>query len=203
MPYFFKGYHVAENSVKTQKFILKLFPEIMVKGASAKKQMVNQLYQNLISLLKPIDDAIVIKKFSDKIEVVTPIEKVGAVREILLNTPGIEQVLEALQFDRTDTLEAIKKTVAQTVAKEVAGKSFVVRAKRTGTHPFNSSEIERVVGGYMLAHTDAKKVDLHNPDVTVRIELINQQLNIITAKYEGPKFSALHTKATWGSHSND
>ncbi len=176
---------MAENSVKTQKFILKLFPEIMVKGSSAKKQMVNQLYQNLLTLLKPIDDAIEIKKFSDKIEVVTPIEKVDAVRKILLNTPGIEQVLEALQFDKTDTLEAIKEKVAQTVAKEIAGKSFVVRAKRTGTHPFNSSEMERVVGGYTLAHTDAKKVDLHNPDVTVRIELINQQLNIITAKYEG------------------
>ena len=176
---------MAENSVKTQKFILKLFPEIMVKGSSAKKQMVNQLYQNLLTLLKPIDDAIEIKKFSDKIEVVTPIEKVDTVREILLNTPGIEQVLEALQFDKTNTLEAIKEKVAQTVAKEIAGKSFVVRAKRTGTHPFNSSEMERVVGGYTLAHTDAKKVDLHNPDVTVRIELINQQLNIITAKYEG------------------
>jgi thiamine biosynthesis protein ThiI len=45
--------------------------------------------------------------------------------------------------------------------------------------------MERVIGGYTLAHTDAAKVDLHTPEVTVRIELINNQLNIITAKHAG------------------
>ncbi len=170
---------------KTQKFILKLFPEIMVKGASAKKQMVAQLYQNLQKLLMPLDEAIAIKKFSDKIEVVTPIAKVDEVRTILLQTPGIEQVLEALQFDNMESLDAIKAKVAEVVAETIADKSFVVRAKRTGSHPFNSSEMERVIGGYTLAHSKAKKVDLHTPDVTIRIELINNQLNIITAKHDG------------------
>jgi len=173
------------TETKTQKFILKLFPEIMVKGSSAKKQMVAQLYQNLQTLLKPVDEAIAIKKFSDKIEVVTPITHVDSVRTILLQIPGIEQVLEALQFDNMESLDAIKAKVAQIVANEIKDKSFVVRAKRTGSHPFNSSEMERVIGGYTLAHTNAKRVDLHNPDVTVRIELINNQLNIITAKHDG------------------
>jgi len=176
---------VHNETVKTQKFILKLFPEIMVKGSAAKKQMVAQLYNNLLTLLKPIDKAIEIKKFSDKIEVVTPVAQVEKVRTALLQTPGIEQVLEALQFDQMETLDAIKAKVAEVVADTIKGKSFVVRAKRTGTHPFNSSEMERVVGGYTLAHTDAKKVDLHTPDVTIRIELINNQLNIITAKHDG------------------
>jgi len=176
---------VPNNDARTQKFILKLFPEIMVKGSSAKKQMVAQLYQNLQTLLSPIDEQITIKKFSDKIEVVTPLLTVDRVREVLLHTPGIEQVLEALQFDKMESLDAIKAQVAAIVADEIAGKTFVVRAKRTGSHPFNSSEMERVVGGYTLAHTDAVGVDLHTPEVTVRIELINNQLNIITAKHQG------------------
>ena len=157
----------------------------MVKGSSAKKQMVQQLYSNLQVLMGRIDASIAIKKFSDKIEVVAPIGKVDAVRATLLNTPGIEQVLEALQFDKMESLDQIKAKVAEVVAEQIAHKSFVVRAKRTGSHPFNSSEIERVVGGYTLAHTDAAKVDLHHPDVTVRIELINNQLNIITQKHQG------------------
>jgi len=176
---------VQETTTKTQKFILKLFPEIMVKGSSAKKQMVAQLYQNLQTLLKPLNERLEIKKFSDKIEVLTPIETVDKVREVLLNTPGIEQVLEALQFDKMETLEEIKARVAKTVANKITNKTFVVRAKRTGSHPFNSSEMERVIGGYILAHTDAKGVDLHNPEVTIRIELINNQLNIITQRHEG------------------
>ena len=46
-------------------------------------------------------------------------------------------------------------------------------------------KIEQTVGGYMLAHSTAKGVDLHNPEVTIRLELINNQLNIITLKHIG------------------
>jgi len=131
-----------------------------------------------------IDKDIAIKKFSDKVEVVAPIEVVDKVRTRLLQTSGIEQVLEALQFNNMMTLDAIKEKVCEICAKEIEGKTFVVRAKRTGSHEFNSSEMERVIGGYTLAHSKAKGVDLHNPEVTVRIELINNQLNIITNKHK-------------------
>jgi len=176
---------LSSTTATTQKFILKFFPEIMVKGSSAKRQMVGQLYNNLIKLLSEIDGAIKVKKFSDKIEVVTPITVVGIVRERLLNTPGIEQVLEALQFDNMNTLDEIKKQVCTIVADGLKGKMFVVRVKRSGTHAFNSSEIERTVGGYILANSEAKGVDLHHPEITVRIELINNQLNIISEKHIG------------------
>jgi len=171
--------------IKTQKFILKLFSEIMVKGDKAKKDMINQLYNNLQTMLLAIDDTIDIKKFSDKIEVVTPINLVEKTKEILLNTPGIDQVLEALQFDNINSLDNIKQTVGDIVIVKLKDKTFVVRAKRTGSHQFNSHEIERVVGGYLLAKSQAKRVDLHNPDITVRLELINNQLNIITKHYKG------------------
>ena len=175
-----------QTTVKTQKFIIKLFPEIMVKGSSAKKQMIGQLYNNLIKLLGEIDSDITVKKFSDKLEVVTPIKVVNRVRERLLNTSGIEQVLEALQFDDMENIEEIKAKVCEISASEIVDKTFVVRAKRSGKHDFNSSEMERTIGGYMLAHTPSSKgVDLHNPDVTIRIELINKQLNIITQKHRG------------------
>ncbi len=157
----------------------------MVKGSTAKKQMVAQLYQNLQKLLGMIHENIAIKKFSDKIEVVTPIEVIDAVRQTLLNTPGIEQVLEALQFDKIDSLDQIKEKVVEVMAEAITDKTFVIRAKRTGTHPFNSSEIERVVGGYTLANSNAKGVDLHHPQITIRLELINNQLNIITNKHTG------------------
>jgi len=175
-----------QTTIKSQKFIIKLFPEIMVKGSSAKKQMIGQLYNNLIKLLGEIDSDIAVKKFSDKLEVVTPIKVVDRVRERLLNTSGVEQVLEALQFDNMENLEDIKVKVCEISASEIVDKTFVVRAKRSGKHDFNSSEMERTIGGYMLAHTPSSKgVDLHNPDVTIKIELINKQLNIITQKHMG------------------
>ncbi|MBA1420799.1 MAG: tRNA 4-thiouridine(8) synthase ThiI [Epsilonproteobacteria bacterium] len=170
---------------KTQKFILKLFPEIMVKGSSAKRQMVGQLYNNLLKMLGRFSEDINVRKFSDKIEVVTPIEFVVEVRQLLLDTPGIEQVLEALQFDKMNTLDEIKVKVGEVMHHEIEGKTFVVRAKRSGTHDFRSTQLEQTVGGYMLATYPSNGVDLHNPEVTIRIELLNNQLNIITTKHVG------------------
>merc|ERR1711879_1003951 len=69
--------------------------------------------------------------------------------------------------------------------KKIEGKTFVVRAKRSGTHEFKSINIEQTVGGYMLAHNKTNGVDLHNPEVTIKIELVNNQLNIITQRYKG------------------
>ena len=170
---------------KTQKFILKLFPEIMVKGSSAKRQMVGQLYNNLLKMLGRFSEDIHVRKFSDKIEVVTPIEFVVEVRQLLLDTPGIEQVLEALQFDKMNTLDEIKVKVGEVMHERIEGKTFVVRAKRSGTHEFRSTQLEQTVGGYMLATYPSNGVDLHNPEVTIRIELLNNQLNIITTKHVG------------------
>ncbi len=157
----------------------------MIKGSSAKRQMVGQLYSNLVDILGRIDPEIAIRKFGDKIEVVSPLSVVPEVRVALVNTSGIEQVLEALQFDGMDTLEKIKAKVGELMAEKIAGKTIVVRVKRSGTHSFTSTEIERAVGGYLLAHTEAKGVDLRTPDVTVRLELIESQLNVITTAYKG------------------
>jgi len=176
---------VEASSIQTQKFILKLFPEIMIKGSSAKRQMVGQLYNNLVKLLGRFSNDIHVKKFSDKIEVVTPTDVLVEVRQTLLDTPGIEQVLEVLQFDKMETLDAIKVKVGEVMHHEIEGKTFVVRAKRSGSHAFRSTELEQTVGGYMLATYPSNGVDLHNPEVTIRIELINNQLNIITTKHVG------------------
>ncbi len=176
---------MQNTPLKTQKFILKLFPEIMIKGSSAKRQMVGQLYTNLMNILERISPDIDVRKFSDKIEVVAPTDVLPEVRQRLLDTSGIEQILEALQFDGMDTLDKIKVKVGELVIDSLKDKTFVVRAKRTGKHDFGSVELEQTVGGYLLAHSNAKGVDLKNAEITVRMELIQGQLNIITTKYKG------------------
>lgn len=176
---------MQNSTTDTQKFILKFFPEIMIKGSSAKRQMIGQLYTNVTTILQRVDTDIKIRKFSDKIEVVSPKSVLIEVRLILMQTSGIEQVLEVLQFNNMDTIDKIKVKVGEIVSDSLRDKTFVVRVKRVGTHSFKSTEIEQTVGGYLLAHTQAKAVDLHNAQVSVKMELIETQLNIITKKYRG------------------
>jgi thiamine biosynthesis protein ThiI len=157
----------------------------MIKGSTAKRQMIAQVYNNLNYMLSKISSDIKIKKFFDKVEVVCPIEVVVLVRQRLLDTPGIQQILEAIQFDNMYTLDEIKVKVNEICASEIQGKTFVIRAKRTGTQDFKSTQIEQTVGGYMLAMNDTKGVSLKNPEVTINIELEHHQLNIITYKHLG------------------
>jgi tRNA uracil 4-sulfurtransferase len=173
------------EEVKTQKFIIKFFPEIMIKGTAARRQQINQLSNNLIKLLKRINENIESKKFSDKIEIVCPIEFSVETRQILLQTPGVGVILEAVQYNKINTLDEIKVLVNDILGHTVKNKTFVVRAKRTGTHDFKSTQIEQTVGGYMLAHNDTKGVDLKNPDIKVNIELVHNQLNVVTLKHNG------------------
>ncbi len=167
------------------KFIVKLFPEIMVKGSSVKKKMIAQLGDNLSTLLHRIDDGIVVKRFWDKIEVhvTEPFEK--AVQQVLGNTPGIEQFLEVVQYETGEDLTLIAEKVAKHWLPNVEGKTFVVRAKRSGTHQTTSFEMERFVGAYFCQNGTPKSVDLHTPEVKVEFELHQNILNVITGRYPG------------------
>lgn len=167
------------------RFIVKLFPEIMIKGGPVKKRMINMLYENLRTLLFRIDDSIVVIRFWDKIEVQVDDVSIDAVRKILQKTPGIEQYLEVIQYDTGENLELIAEKVAEHKLSLIEGKTFVVRAKRSGTHETTSFEIERFVGAYLYEHGNPAGVDLHNPEVKVEFELIQNTLNIITKRQPG------------------
>ncbi len=166
------------------KFILKLFPEIMVKGNAVKKKMVSQLNDNLIRLVKRVDESIETKRFWDKIEVFCPDEYAHEVRNILLRTPGIEQVLEAVQYEVKEKDEIAKK-VALHALDLIEGKTFVVRCKRSGQHDFTSFDIERRVGSYLYETGNHKGVDLKNPEILIKFELDQHILNIILKKHVG------------------
>ena len=168
-----------------QKFIVKFFPEIMVKGVKTKRQMIGQLYNNLKTILNRLDKNITLIKYSDKIEVECSNEIVDEVRVKLKDTAGIEVVLEVLQYDNIITLDEIKHKVNEIMSHEIQNKSFVIRAKRSGTHDFKSTDIEQIVGGFMLENNNTNGVSLKNAQVTINIELIDKKLNIVTNKYKG------------------
>lgn len=166
------------------KFIIKLFPEIMVKGNAVKKKMVSQLNDNLIRLVKRVDESVETKRFWDKIEVTSPDSCACEVRNILLRTPGIEKVLEAVQYEVTEPDEIAKKVAFHTL-KSIEGKTFVVRCKRSGQHDFTSFDIERHVGSYLYENGNPAGVDLKNPEVLIKFELDQHLLNIILKKHIG------------------
>ena len=169
------------------KFIVKFFPEITIKSKPVRKQFVARLRNNLRNLLFTIDKSIEIHRDWDKLIVecnndADPIRQ--QIIEVLSCTPGIAHFLDAMEYPFTDLPDAFEKTRVLW-APRLIGKTFVVRCKRTGKHDFTSHELEQYIGGGLHQHCDCAGVDLHHPDVTVRLEVKDDRLFIINQRHEG------------------
>lgn len=70
-------------------------------------------------------------------------------------------------------IEKIKQSAAEFLEEDLANaRTFKVCAKRSDKKfPFKSPEICREVGGYLLSRYPNLKVDVHNPEVTVTVEV--------------------------------
>lgn len=167
------------------KFIIKLFPEIMVKGEAEKKRIFNALSENLKRLLHPIDHTVLVRRFPDKLEVDCVQKFYRPVKKRLQQTPGIQHFLEVTAYETREDLEQIAKKVAKHNLVRIQAKTFVVRAKRIGAHKISSSDIERYVGAYLIEHGASAGVSLRHPQVTVELELHNHVLNVVSHRYQG------------------
>lgn len=168
-------------------FIVKIFPEITIKSSPVRKRFVKQLRQNLSVMLGNVDDSIKVKSDWDRIEVYS---KAGTdlmsaqTAEVLANTPGIANFSKVQAYPLGDLDDIFQKTLA-VVGAGLAGKTFCVRVRRHGKHSFSSLELERYVGGGLNQQTEALGVKLKGQDVTVRIEIKNDDLYIVELQRPG------------------
>ena len=70
-------------------------------------------------------------------------------------------------------IDAIKEAAVAYLGDRLAtAKTFKVEAKRADkAFPYKSPEISREVGGYVLSHYHHLKVDVHNPEVLIMVEI--------------------------------
>jgi thiamine biosynthesis protein ThiI len=169
------------------KFIVKLFPEIMMKSRSVRKRFSKMLQGNIRNILIRYDDQVKVVLEWDKIIVRskndTP-ENRATLIAMLQSTPGIAHFLEVKETQFTD-LHNIYEQTKENIGHQLDGKTFCVRVKRIGTHDFSSIEVERYVGGGLNQHTDAAGVKLKGADITVHLEVNNDKLFFIDKRYEG------------------
>ncbi|QDJ12861.1 tRNA 4-thiouridine(8) synthase ThiI [Mergibacter septicus] len=167
------------------KFVIKLFPEIMIKSESVRKRFVKILTGNIRNVLKKCDESVAVVRHWDYIEVRSKDEKN---RQVLIETlqciPGIHHFLEVEEKTFTTLYDIFQHTLQQ-VRDELENKTFCVRVKRKGKHDFTSIEAERYIGGGLNQHIESAKVRLIKPDVTVRIDIEQNQMLLIKQRHQG------------------
>ena len=169
------------------KYLLKYSPEISIKSRPVRARFVKQLCRNLRILLRKIDDQISVDSKWAYLEVNSPFEsgeQKTRVDVVLADTPGICSIAECRHF-LLDKLENILPPVLELYSRRLQAKTFAVRCKRAGKHAFTSVDVEKFIGAGLIQQTEASGVKLKNPDITVRLEIREQDVFIVDQLKDG------------------
>ncbi|HLD00639.1 MAG TPA: THUMP domain-containing protein [Candidatus Nanoarchaeia archaeon] len=120
-----------------------------------------------------------IKNYGGRFVVLTPNEDAVYV---LRNVPGIESLSPAIsgKFQDQEDLITKIKPLAEPLVK---GKTFGVRVKKIGNHPFTSLEISAKIAD--LIYGGSAGVNLTSPEVAIYIELRDKDFFVYTQTLKG------------------
>ncbi len=168
-------------------FVVKLFPEITIKSRPVRRRFIRILRRNLKSILRKLDAGITVVGEWDYIDIETTTDNETILQQIVDRvqcTPGIAKFQAVERYPLSD-LDAIAELCKDCYGDILSGKTFAVRCKRSGKHPFKSVDVERHVGGVLLGETTAAGVNLTNPDITVRVEIRQEKVFLVKQQYPG------------------
>lgn len=152
---------------------------------STKKQnrafFINTLYDNLVNKLK--DYNVKISKDRARMAIEFLEKDLNSIKTIIDKIFGIHSYHIA-NVVKTDN-QTIQQEVLK-IAKEKEFSSFKIETKRSNkAFPISSQEYNRVLGGLILKNIPNIKVDVHNPDLLMKIEIREKDTYIYDNAYEG------------------
>lgn len=167
------------------KFVIKLFPEITIKSKPVRKRMVVQLRRNIKEVLSGAAIDASVQGQWDAVEVnIKDDSQEQQTVHALCRIPGIARILTVKEHS-FESFDDILDVARKTYGEQIKDKTFCVRVKRSGQHEFRSIDVERYVGGGLLKQTEAKGVQLKNPDVEIKMEIRKKRLLTISAINDG------------------
>lgn len=159
------------------------FGELSTKGLN-KKRFIQQLAKNIRHSLKAQALVGTVQTDRDHLYILfdEPTDILPYV-DILQRISGIQKITPVLRCE----LDIKKmKEAALTLAKEQEFETFKVACRRANkAFPLDSFGVMREVGGFLLVSLKTKKVDVHNPDLTLNIEIRDDYAYLSFVNYPG------------------
>jgi thiamine biosynthesis protein ThiI len=150
--------------------VLVRYGELALKSRRVRARFTAKLRDFIIEVMRLADLDCVVENDGGHLYVYS--SDLSAATEVLARVFGVVSVSPAVRVEVTD-LEVLAAEVAE-YSRHVleAGRSFAVRARRTGSHAFTSMDLGRVAGSaVMLAFDETVKVDLTHPQVELEVEV--------------------------------
>lgn len=168
-----------------KEVILCKFGEVVLKGAN-RKNFESALVKELRRRASPYGKFnIYFKQSTVYIESTDEFSDMDAVYETAKRTFGIAAVSRAVACEKD--MDSIAAMARQYLPDKLFGaRTFKVDAKRSDKKfPLTSPEISREIGGVILSTVHGIKVDVKNPDVTVTVEVRDDNAFIRAGQEQG------------------
>lgn len=168
-------------------FVVRFFPEIIIKSREVRQRYIAVLRRSLRTQLSLITRDVTITGGWDSLNL--SLEECSSelsvrIVNLLTHTPGIDLVLEVQKYPLVDLEDVVQLCVAHN-APLVKGKSFAVRCKRVGEHSFSSMDLERRLGSALMISVGDTSVDLNHPQVAVRVDIHQDEVSIVERVHKG------------------
>ena len=149
-----------------EKIILIKYGELTTKKAN-RNLFINRIYDNMKLALSGYD--IKISKYRVRMFIEPGNENIDEIVDIVKNIFGIHSIVIAYKVQTN--IETIKESVLDLVSN-IEFNTFKVETDRADkSFPINSMDFSRQIGGLILKNIPNKKVDVHNPDYLMKIEI--------------------------------
>ena len=169
-----------------QSFLIK-YAEIGTKGKN-RFMFEDALIKQIRFALREVDGSFEVTKESGRIYVTAEGDyDYDDTIEALKRVFGIADICPMVQIDDRD-YENLKKHVVEYMDKVYPDKNLtfkVVARRGDKRYPVSSDQINRDMGEAILEAFPQMRVDVHNPDVLLRVE-IRQKVNIFSLMIPGP-----------------
>jgi len=161
------------------KIILIKYGELTTKSSN-RNVFINKLYDNIKKALVGYNFKIIKNRVRMFIETEDNIDEIV---NILKNIFGIHSIVIATKVDTN--IEDIENS-ALDIAKHTNFNTFKVETSRADKKfPISSMDFSRRIGGLILKNIDNIKVDVHNPDYLLQIEIREDYTYIYHKEIEG------------------
>ena len=163
--------------------ILVRYGDLTLKGKN--KKVFIERVNNLIRL-KVNNDNVKYEKNHDRLYILLNGEDHNEVIKGLDRVSGLSSysLVTKTSRDMDDVLKKALEVVNSELHNEVV--TFKVESKRSDKfYPIQSPEISKMVAGYVLSNTELLKVDVHNPELTLHIEMRSDACFVYCKKIKG------------------
>lgn len=148
--------------------ILIRYGEMALKGKNIKKFII-RLQENIQHKLKEFPN-VKVKRTQGRMFVLLNGHNPEPIIEKCRKIFGIQSLSLAIKVE--NDVEAIKNAALYALEKGESVQSFKVTVRRINKDfPIRSQEMNQVLGGHLLTNTDGYIVNLHQPDLTIKVEI--------------------------------